>query len=751
MKKNFIFALCLMSFALAAGAADPWWGDKEVKRISADFDKRKLAYAERIDAMWKRLAEPDFATNEVQRYSGYLAIANWCQCPPWTALKYWEHGLMEKHYPKLMPLVLDSKAFAPGRKVPFVEKNARFLCGHERYDEALSFVRKQRDELLPQMKNPKDIRTLRELEVTVCEWADLFDEGLAAAKAMMKDDPEGGVRCAAKLAEHYDRQDLLRKFTDAMSDETCFDYWGRIHAWRQIVEAPDYVKDRAAACVLDGTKPTKLRLMAMTRILPLDKSPRGLKCMAALKAIPDEEFKKATFNDNFSFKKAFLSCNWRRVVDYYELKLKCGQKPDLAAQRIYVIALANAGEKAKGAAMCDEFAKGEKVSEADRLRFRFYAAMMRGEPIQDILKGCTLPVAEKAKVLQSAGRQAQTMELTEYAEELAKDHAALFTPKPERTLAVRFCEEPIRSIADWRSIHASLPKGYCDLPFGANVQDLVTDVNTQRSIAEQKEGDNLAARMEITAVCDSSALHVFLRVADKGARAVEHRFANGIGTELYFAPGENQPYQCMGTEPLKGLSFVMNTLYDSRRVKRLEKGVDIRSEVAFTDEDYVTHLTFGWDSLYDKLPQSGSYYKFECIAWAPGGGKTWGGSRGIHHSSDWGRLTFALTPAQLTAIRREIVLRNYKTWNSFAITGGSRRLDAFDKWEDDVIGDPRFAATCLKDLQQEMSGYVARVKPDMDDATVDEIYEKAVPTWLGFKHVLDARRKQYLKDELMRE
>ena len=50
-----------------------------------------------------------------------------------------------------------------------------------------------------------------------------------------------------------------------------------------------------------------------------------------------------------------------------------------------------------------------------------------------------------------------------------------------------------------------------------------------------------------------------------------------------------------------------------------------------------------------------------------------------------------------------------------------------------------------------MSGYVARVKPDMDDATVDEIYEKAVPTWLGFKHVLDARRKQYLKDELMRE
>lgn len=743
-------AFCLISSVLVVGAADSSWGDREIKRICADLNKREVPYAERIDMMWRRLAEPDFATNEVQRYAGYLEIAKWCQCPPWTGLKLWKHGLMEEHYPKLMPLVLDSEVFTPARKVPFVEKQARFLCGQEKYDEALAFVRKWKAALLPQLKTSREARMLRELEVATCEWADRFDEGLLAAKEMMKADLDSGLRCAAGLAERYDRQDLVREFTDAMPDRTCFDHWGRTTGLRQIMEAPEYVKDRAAACVLDRTKPANLRLMAFTRILPLDKSPRGLKCMAALKAIPDEELKKASFRDGFTFKKAFVSGHWQRVVDYYELMQKCAKTPDLAAQRMYVIALANAGDKARGAKMCDEFAKGENVSESDRLRFRYYAAMMRGEPIGGILKGCTLTVEEKTAVIRSAGRQAQTMELPDYAEELAKEYAGHFNPKPRRELEVRFSEETICSIADWRKIADTLPKGVCDLPFGANVEDLVTDVNTQRTISEKKDGDNLEARMEITAICDRSALHIFLHVADPHARDVERGFANGIRTELYFAPGENQPYQCMGTSPLKGLSFVMNTLYDSCHVKRLEKDVDIRSEVAFTDGDYVTHLSITWDSLYDKLPQAGGFYKFECLAWASDGGKTWGGSRGIHHSSDWGHLTFSLTSSQLTQIRREIIFRHYKTWNSFAITGGNRQLDAFDKWGDEVIGDPRFAEACLKDLQKEMADYVVRVKPDMDDGTVNDIFKHAVPTWLGFRHVLDARRKQYLKDEFTR-
>ena len=368
-----------------------------------------------------------------------------------------------------------------------------------------------------------------------------------------------------------------------------------------------------------------------------------------------------------------------------------------------------------------------------------------GEPVAKILDGCALGVKEQSEIVRSAGRAAQMMGLSACAQELAAAYARYFTAKPERSLAVRFAEKPIRCIADWRAIRESLPKGVCDLPFGADVEALVTDVNTQRTIVEKGEGDNLAAQMEVSFVCDRAALHLFLRVADKDARKVEHGFTNGIGTEMYFAPGENQPYLCFGTSPRTGLdTFAFQTAYSNRDSHRLNvKGAldrnSVRSEVEFTDSDYVTRIFFPWDAFYQKLPvRAGDYWKLDFLCW---GTKTsWGGSQGVHESSSWGHLVFNLKDEEVTAIRKRLILRTYKNWKG----AKHGEVDVFDRWADPVLGDPAFYAARLKPLEAELAGYAKRVTPEMTDADVTDIFVHALPRWMGLKYEVDALRGRQL-------
>ncbi len=753
MKKILCFCLLTVfvcgAFAAPKKKAPESEASRIIQKTLADFNKRKVPYAQRIEAMWKLLEEAPFATDELSRLEGYRQICDWCKVPAWNRLGLWDWSLKEKYYPRLMPLVLESRVYSAEDKVPFVAANARLLGDREDYDGTIAWVKAQIAKYLPQIKKSERRAQLKRVLVSAYEWADRFDEALQVMREIVKDDPKAGFPLAIDFAREHDKDELVREFSEAMEDEPCFKYWGNLANVRQI-KTPSYVLERAEACVLNNEKPLKTRVVAFQSFFGTDVSARGEKVLQALEAVPVEAFKKVPFSSKRAIERLYASGAWARTVRLIDLVEKVGGQVTTVHERLRILALANLGEKDRAAKCCDRVLQAGTLNEADTLRFKFLAAMIRGEAVEKLLEGTKLSAHEQVDVIKSAGRFAQIMEMPDYAEALAKTYDRYFKPQPRRSLAVTYSKKQIRSIADWRAIYPTLPKAYCNLPFKVDEAALINDVNTERTMTEKKDGDNLTAQVEITTVCDRSAIHLFMRVADKTARKVEYGVVNGIPMELYFAPGENQPYICFGSDPVKGVTFLMNTQYDSLRAHRIQKDKTLRSAVDFTDDDYVLHVALDWSSFYDKLPKAGDYWKFDCMAWAPGGRMTWGGSRGPHHSSDWGHLTFALTPQELTEIRRELLLKNYKSWRKLTWNGTTTRpADIVDFWNDEVVGDPQFYATTLKPFLDELTAAAARVNPEMDDKTVNEVFEKALPKWMGLKHEIDALRKVYLSNQLM--
>ena len=151
-----------------------------------------------------------------------------------------------------------------------------------------------------------------------------------------------------------------------------------------------------------------------------------------------------------------------------------------------------------------------------------------------------------------------------------------------------------------------------------------------------------------------------------------------------------------------------------------------------------------------KLPTAGTEYLFECIAWTPAGGFSWGGTRGIHGASDWGRLKFGLTGQQLNAIRRNLIYRHYKNWKTYQKKPVAT-VNYFTLWADPEVGDPEFYKKVLVPLEKELDSYAVMVKEDMTDAEVAEIYTKALPRWIGLRDESSLLREQYLQDQMMNE
>jgi len=223
---------------------------------------------------------------------------------------------------------------------------------------------------------------------------------------------------------------------------------------------------------------------------------------------------------------------------------------------------------------------------------------------------------------------------------------------------------------------------------------------------------------------------------------------------MYFAPGYNQPYTCIGAESSKGVTFTFNTTYNNKNQTRLNTNDfrnSFRSEMSYTDNDYVLHLFFAWDAFYNKLPENGSDWRFEVLAFAPNGGYTWGGSRGIHSASQWGNLRFSLSEKQIAEIRKEILFRASRFYQDFK-TEPNVTENIFTILRDPYVGDPDFYRECVIPLEQELASYakiVQEKKSNLSDEEVNEIYGKAVPKMKGLQYEIDELRRKYLMKQLM--
>ena len=70
-------------------------------------------------------------------------------------------------------------------------------------------------------------------------------------------------------------------------------------------------------------------------------------------------------------------------------------------------------------------------------------------------------------------------------------------------------------------------------------------------------------------------------------------------------------------------------------------------------------------------------------------------------------------------------------------------------WGDPVVGDPEFYAAKLAPLEAALKAEAAKVKPEMSDDEVNEVYEKGAKVWIGLDHVVDGLRQDWLREKFV--
>ena len=684
-----------------------------------------------FDAFVQLLEDPLIGTNDAVRVDVCDHVARECRGAGEAWLAF-------------VRAFLDDASVDGGRKCRAIESLSVHFCNEELYAEAEQQLRKAIKEW--KFRTERDRAALWLCLADVCDWRQYPDAAVEALKEGAKLDPDRTHRRAKALADAWDRPEIMSEFDGLASPYQRLENRDACGVADFVCETTNAIRSRVNAYV--------------NRLASLHGSEDERRAYRALVSEPEAAFERVWWGpgETIVYNQVFVNGDWQRTADFWTLFQKLPAKnraytEKYGARLHYVTALVQLGRKAAAVQACDTFAAEAKTT-ADKVRFGAFAKMLRGETFKtdSLFAGGDFDAKGRSEIVASLARQALAMDMNDLSERFAAEYKALFTTNPRRSLTVPFSPKRIGSIADWRALLPTLEKGVCDQPFGVDAETLVTDVNTQRKIGKASEHDNANARMEFTCVADPVGLHFFLRVEDEAARKIEAGFADGISTEMYFAPGEDVNYQCFGSDAVKGVNWGMNFGYETAKSRRLDFsgkiGSGFHTETAFSDTDYVCHFSMDWENFYMRLPADGTDWKFEVIAWTPQGGLTWGGSRSVHCVSEWGKLHFALKPTDVTAIRRGLLLRTRESWTKPKLTYDGYVLDHFDRWQDDVLGDADFYAQCLKPLREKLESSVKKISVEMDDATVNAAFEESLVVRLGLRHEIDRLRKRYLARKL---
>ena len=746
--------LALVSaFAAVAAMADtnaPVTFREALKAITdkaSAIDKARTPLLESAIRFEELRATEPYSTNTFLKAEINNRILSWCLASAFTFIKRtYDRDACVTKAEELCRDVLASKEFNYKQKERFAS-SLTSIHAHRGDFDAAEKVARDWIAAVESLQKPDSAALCRAWGILadVFRLQDRADDMVAALDQARKADPAEGTRQATKKAWSL----------GGLNDKV--DAW-----WKELgdvyVEATFFAdknrkrcRDAALEYVLCETNNLGRRCSLASKYFISEDSPEAL---AALRLLGKKNIAKGCFGTH-ELCTLFMHGAYGRFVNVFEALSKTTNSPSAFAKapirRLYIISLGAVGRKADGATFAKICAGMKKNMPLDTLKFQVYEAILSGRDALPIIDQSPCSRKERMEATLSAARQCQIWDMIEDAEKYSAAYLKYAKPAPNRVAKVVWSDKPVENITDWRTLAKGLETHDCDIPFDVSLDFLETDVATGRGKPGANDGER-PARMSFQTIADRNALHIFIVVEDKEARLVESGYKGGIGTEMYFAPGFDQPYICFGSSPQEGVSWDFQTSYSSAVHKRLDrlatKGPHFRSEVAFTDSDYVLHVVFPWDDFYQKLPSPKAEWKFECISWCPDGPRTWGGSIGVHNFSRWGTLAIDLTPGRLAEIRRGILLRTAKGGWRLRPFPYNVKIDYFDHWADPAVGDPAFFEECLKPLQDELAGYARRIKPDMTDEEVNEIYEKALVRMKGLKYEIDALRRDYLARKL---
>ncbi len=297
--------------------------------------------------------------------------------------------------------------------------------------------------------------------------------------------------------------------------------------------------------------------------------------------------------------------------------------------------------------------------------------------------------------------------------------------------------------------YKNAPKGLLNRKYGDNLKFLIeTDSAILGREMTTDKGEKFRPT-ELFAFCDDKGVKLLLRAYLDNMADVKAGLAGVPGYETYLATGIDDAYHCFMFDPREGGkpddSFV--TMYDNGtgyRNVNTKKGNLLYTNL-YLDDGAATLVSIPWSSTFASIPSKSPAWYFEALNWCHGG-LSWGGSVSVHQRSSFGELTFTgVDAAALTAIKRRLLVA---AKNAFWSAMSSRSNGYAEIWKDPELGDQDFWRAEVKPLTDRLAQASARIKKDMSDADVNEIYDTCGEDMFNVVYRISQMRTKWLQKKM---
>ncbi len=455
----------------------------------------------------------------------------------------------------------------------------------------------------------------------------------------------------------------------------------------------------------------------------------------------------------FYLKSAIIEKDFEKARKYAEEAAKAAKKPaeKLELQFLEAVIEAGSGNNAEAVKKLDAIYSDRSLETGSRFQaFVFSRALqapLSSQELKEQAAQLKLPAAGEYAALNAAAAQMISLGRDESAQSIIAMADAMHNRKT-KVYNCRYVKDAPSGAGGW--FHSNLledqsaREGRFEEYNRQSAAMLFADITAGRDSAGSgnTRKDYYAGNTAFYMVYDARGWHIFFLL---GESEIEDRMLNDktIGSlEVFFTPGpEGETYYQWLTRLPSGKTDVFD--WNSAHSHYRYLGSSLKTEVVVVKDQIGCYAFIPWEALYDKLPLDGKPWRFSLIRWSPAGGFSWGGR--VHETGAWGQINWQQpTSEQALEIRTRIVRRAWASYNKC-----KQELVTF--WTDREVGDPEFFETSVKGAiaRLDEAGKLLAGTDKLTEKQVGELFEKFVPDWMEFGHLVAGLRQEYLENKLI--
>lgn len=417
------------------------------------------------------------------------------------------------------------------------------------------------------------------------------------------------------------------------------------------------------------------------------------------------------------------------------------QYADALFRKIGILAATQQVEEAKklaADAVCDEKMSAEQKFLAALLTAGFNTPKDGATELKS-LPEISLDAEKQAKLYSDAAKVFMRARNYEVAKFFGNKADAMFAPPPKYIYECKFMDKSPFGVSGWQS--SDIVKDPSRRETRLEEYDkkaaavLYYDVNAVRDVGT---GDAKKSNTGFYMAADDRGWHIYIHRLDDQREQVLAGLSGGGSLEMFFAPGKGECYYQWITELPSGKTNFYPWMFPNRNYRKMD--TYFKSEVAPIDDGFGVYMFFPWDFVYDKLPKEGALWTFGLVSWSRGGGFTWGSGQ-VHELNRFGRVKFTGIEKHMPAIKRAIVMKAFANYKK-------SMASATVFWKDEVKGDREFYDMVLLPKIEKLNELGKQVKPEMPQAEVNMLFDKAVSDWMEFDYLVDELRYDYVQNKM---